>query len=48
MAAIEIGPVAVSIAVPEIFKNYASGIFDSKECGTNLSHAVTAIGYGTD
>jgi KDEL-tailed cysteine endopeptidase len=26
---------------------YKSGILNSKNCGTSLDHAVTAVGYGT-
>ena len=49
MAAIEIGPVAVAVdSSSDIFQSYSSGIFDSKECGTNINHAVTAVGFGTD
>jgi C1A family cysteine protease len=39
----------VSVAVDgygRAFHLYSSGVF-SGECGTNLTHAVTAIGYGT-
>ena len=27
---------------------YTSGIIDSKKCGTDLDHAVTAVGYGNE
>jgi cathepsin L len=27
---------------------YKEGIFDSNECGANLDHAVTAVGYGEE
>jgi hypothetical protein len=27
---------------------YTGGVMDSAECGTNLDHAVAAVGYGTD
>lgn len=27
---------------------YHSGIYDNTGCGTNLDHAVLAVGYGTD
>ncbi|XP_062013011.1 zingipain-1-like [Rosa rugosa] len=40
-------PVSVSIdASGEAFQHYSSGVF-SGNCGTNLHHAVAAIGYGT-
>lgn len=28
--------------------SYRSGILDSTSCGTNLNHAVTLVGYGTE
>jgi cathepsin L len=31
-----------------VFQSYRSGILDSKACGTNLDHAITAVGYGTE
>jgi C1A family cysteine protease len=40
----------VSVAVDgggNDFRFYKSGVFEG-DCGTNLNHAVTAIGYGTD
>jgi aminopeptidase C len=27
---------------------YDSGIINTKKCGTDLDHAVTAVGYGVD
>lgn len=27
---------------------YTGGILDTTKCGTNLDHAVTAVGYGTE
>ena len=27
---------------------YHSGVYDNTGCGTNLDHAVLAVGYGTD
>ena len=41
-------PVSVAIdGSSRAFKSYSSGVF-SGECGTNLNHAVTAVGYGTN
>ncbi|KAK2970990.1 hypothetical protein RJ640_017319 [Escallonia rubra] len=38
----------VSVAVdPSPFQFYATGIITG-ECGTTLTHAITAVGYGTD
>lgn len=48
-AAIAVGPTSVTIeADTRVFQMYSSGIFDSKDCGTSLDHAVTAVGYGTE
>jgi len=27
---------------------YSGGILDTTKCGTNLDHAITAVGYGTE
>lgn len=41
-------PVSVTIdAEGPNFQNYQSGVFKG-ECGTELNHAVTVVGYGTD
>ncbi|GLT29569.1 hypothetical protein SLA2020_044270 [Shorea laevis] len=40
----------VSIAIEGsgyYFKNYESGVLTAGECGNNLDHAVTLVGYGT-
>ena len=48
-AAIAQGPVAVTIEADTMtFQMYTSGILDSTKCGTNLDHAVAAVGYGTE
>lgn len=42
-------PVAVAIeADTSTFQYYTSGVITSSACGTNIDHAVTAVGYGTD
>ncbi|XP_056428556.1 uncharacterized protein LOC130368635 isoform X1 [Hyla sarda] len=41
------GPLAVGIDASDDFKLYCNGIFDG-ECGTELSHAVVIVGYGTE
>ncbi|KAF6169605.1 hypothetical protein GIB67_003973 [Kingdonia uniflora] len=41
-------PIAVSIdAGGSAFQFYSSGVFN-RECGTDLDHGVTAVGYGTN
>jgi len=30
------------------FQGYTGGILNTKKCGHNLDHAVTAVGYGTE
>lgn len=39
--------VSVAIQANNIVK-YTSGIFDDKDCGTQLNHGVAVVGYGTD
>ena len=47
MTAIAAQPVAVAIeADTTTFQSYTSGIITSSACGTNIDHAVTAVGYG--
>jgi C1A family cysteine protease len=47
-AAIDAQPTCVSVEADTDFQFYTSGILNAKNCGTNLDHAVTAVGYGTD
>ena len=47
-AAIAVQPTCVSVAADTDFQFYSSGILNTKNCGTDLDHAVTAVGYGTD
>lgn len=48
-AAIDKGPVSVTVeADTTVFQSYRSGILNSASCGTNLDHAITAVGYGND
>jgi C1A family cysteine protease len=48
--AISQGVVTITIdASSHAFNYYKSGIFDdAASCGTNLDHAIAAVGYGTD
>ena len=47
-AAIAAGPTSVTVeADTSVFQQYKSGILNSSACGTNLDHAITAVGYGT-
>jgi len=47
--AIQKGPVSVTIeADRSVFQSYSSGIITGTSCGTNLDHAVLAVGYGSN
>ena len=47
--AIAAGPVSVAIEADTfVFQFYSGGILNSKNCGTDLDHGVTAVGYGVD
>jgi len=47
MAAISQGPVSVTVEADKIaFQGYTGGILNTAACGTNLDHAITAVGYG--
>ena len=49
MASIEIAPTSVAIEAKSLgFQFYTSGIINSKGCGTELDHGVTAVGYGVE
>jgi KDEL-tailed cysteine endopeptidase len=49
MAALARGPLSIAIeADTMVFQFYSGGILDSKACGQQLDHGVTAVGYGTD
>jgi hypothetical protein len=49
MASIEIAPTSVAIEAKSLgFQFYTSGIINSKGCGTELDHGVTAVGYGSE
>jgi len=47
-AAIQKGPTSVTVeADRSVFQRYKSGVLNSSQCGTQLDHAITAVGYGT-
>ena len=48
-AAIATGPTSVTVeADTTVFQMYTGGVLNSTACGTNLDHAITAVGYGTE
>ena len=49
MTALQSGPVSVHVEADKpVFSQYSGGVLDSKDCGTNLDHAVLAVGYDVD
>jgi len=47
MAAIAKGVVSVTVeADRSVFQRYTSGILNSTQCGTQMDHAIAAVGYG--
>jgi KDEL-tailed cysteine endopeptidase len=49
LAAIAKQPVSVTVeADTSVFQGYRSGVLNSSACGTNLDHAITAVGYGVE
>lgn len=48
MAAVAHQPVSVAInGGDDVFRFYDSGVLGGSGCGTELDHAITAVGYGT-
>jgi C1A family cysteine protease len=48
-AAIAQAPVSVTVEADTfVFQGYTGGVLNSAACGTNLDHAIVAVGYGTD
>jgi C1A family cysteine protease len=47
-ASIDKQPTCVSVDAESYFQFYSSGILDIPDCGKDLDHAVTAVGYGID
>jgi C1A family cysteine protease len=49
MAAIAKGPVSVSIATrSKKLRMYTGGVFTDPDCGIAMTHAVLAVGYGSE
>jgi len=47
MAAIAQGPVSVTVEADRTaFQGYTGGVLNTSACGTQLDHAITAVGYG--
>lgn len=47
-AAVQKQPTCIAVdAADRHFNSYKSGILDTTQCGTNLDHAITAVGYGS-
>lgn len=47
--ALNIGPVAAGVqSSSPVFQAYSTGIIDDSACGTDVDHAVTVVGYGTE
>lgn len=48
-AAIAKGPVAVGVdSSSALFEGYSRGIINTSRCGTDIDHAVLAVGYGSE
>merc|ERR1712060_169498 len=45
VAAIDRQPISIAVAA-EKFMHYSSGVFNDWSCGTDLDHAILAVGYG--
>mmetsp|Transcript_44931 Transcript_44931/g.102502 ORF Transcript_44931/g.102502 Transcript_44931/m.102502 type:complete len:334 (-) Transcript_44931:98-1099(-) len=47
MSAVAQNPVSITVeADKSVFQLYSSGVLTSSACGTNIDHAVLAVGYG--
>ncbi|KAM1007942.1 hypothetical protein COP2_004575 [Malus domestica] len=48
LKAVSMQPVSTAINTSPAFQHYSGGVFTGDDCGTELNHAVTIIGYGTN
>ena len=48
IAALADGPIVIEFNAIEPFFYYKTGIFDYPKCGTQVDHAMAAVGYGPD
>ena len=49
MYAVAKQPVSIAIEADKLsFQFYRSGVYSSKNCGTNLDHGVLLVGYGEE
>ena len=49
MSGIDKQPITVEVdGGSSVFKFYSSGVITSTDCGTSETHAVVAVGYGTE
>lgn len=46
MAALDKSPISVCLDA-RLLRNYRSGVIRSKSCYSQVTHAVTMVGYGT-
>jgi KDEL-tailed cysteine endopeptidase len=45
-AALDQQPLSVLVDDGDIFGYYKGGIIDTEDCGTDVNHAVVAVGFG--
>ena len=43
----EVGSMAVAVEANKSFQLYEGGVYDG-DCGTQINHAVVAVGYGEE
>jgi len=47
-ASLQVGPVATSVGVGNLFQSYKKGIFDGRCCASGINHAVVIVGFGVE